>query len=450
MLKPTPVAILSKTALVAVIHFFAVFSLLVPAVFGGVLDTAFGAGGKATVEFPFSSQPNYDSYGFYVFVQPLPGRIVGVGAHRQQGGKGMATGVGIAGLNSSGILDPTFADGGRALEWHGSTLVGLSDAQMLPDGSILRLSQYIQLFGPITTVLRRINADGTLDNSFSPDLRADPSQPLPGKFAVQSDGKIFVIVKSSSTPKFYLIKLNADGTRDATFGANGVKEIPRLNRLPEDAALIGMQVLPNGKIIIAGKAGFANSTLDYNELFLLRLDSNGDADHSFGLLGLVRRSFAGQRVQGHGLIVQPDNKYLITGSIKNPDEDALMLRFTQRGKSDSGFGNAGVAVTDFFPGGTDGLRRAKLSADGKIIAAGFAATPTSAGNTDFLVARFSPNGSPEAHTRTVFTPSQYSVATDVAIQPDGKIVVIGYTNNPNASINGNVFAFARYTNITND
>lgn len=417
--------------------------------YAGTLDTTFGAGGKVTVDFPFSSQPNYDSYGYYTFVQPS-GRIVGVGAHRQQGGKGMASGVGMTGLTSSGALDSGFVGSGRAIEWEDISSIGLSDAQMLSDGRFLRLSTIFRIFGPSpTAVLRRFNADGTSDTTFSPNLSVDQSQPVTGKFAVLRDGKILVAIQSRASNRYYLVKLNADGSRDTTFGAGGVKEIPRINPVAINDWFIGMQELPNGKILIAGLIGFSSASLDHNELFLLRLDSNGNADHSFGRLGLVRRTFDGQRIRAFDLIVQSENKYLVTGAIKNPDEDALMVRFTQRGRPDYAFGNAGMVVTDFNAGGIDGFRRAEPLIDGKIVVVGYAATPSDP-FTSFLVARYSANGNPEAHTRTAFTPSQNSVATDVAIQPDGKITVIGHTTNPDPSINGNVFAFARYTAITND
>lgn len=412
----------------------------------GTLDPTFGAGGKVTVDFPFSSQPTYDSSGYYIFVQPS-GRIVAIGSHRQQGAKGLATGVALAGLTQNGALDSTFANGGRALDWNQASLVGLSDAQMLPDGRTLRLSQFIQTFGPITVYLRRTDVNG-FNESFSPNLNVE-SYPLPGKFAVRSDGKILVIIKSStSTNRHYLVRLNTDGSYDETFGAGGVKEIPRISGI-ENLVVVKMQALPGGKILIAGGMGFATATVDYNEIFLLRLDSSGDVDHTFGGLGLVRHSFGGQRINVSELLVQPDNKYIVAGAVKNPDRDAFMARFSQRGKTDSSFGSAGVVITDFSAGADDYIAGAALTNDGKIIAVGGAPVAPST-FSNFLVGRYSANGTLEAHTRTVFTPSQNSFANDVVIQPDGKILVVGATRNPDAAVSGNVFALARYTAITND
>ena len=422
--------------------------LLFSQAYSGTLDPTFGTGGKVTVDFPFSSSPDYDSNGSYIFVQPS-GRIVAVGNHRQRGGDGITPGVVMAGLTSSGAIDTTFGGSGKTLEWMPNAFIGLSDAQMLADGKIMRLGQFIQLFSTFSARLKRLDANGS-EESFAPDLHVSDSQPLPEKFAVQSDGKILVIIRNgTSTIRYYLVRLNMDGSRDAAFGANGVKEIPRISPM-SDSRIIGMQITPNGKILIAGQSGYSDPTGDYSELFLVRLSPEGYADSSFGRLGLVRRTFGGQRFRASSLIVQPeDNKYIVSGLIKTPDNDALIVRFTQSGRPDYNFGSGGVVITDFTPDGNDLFNGVKLLSDGKIIAVGQASNPPST-FSNFLVAKYSLNGGLESHTQTSFTPSQNSAALNAVIQPDGKILVVGFTRNPNSSINGNIFAIARYTAITND
>lgn len=418
--------------------------LLFSQAYSGALDSTFGTDGRVTVDFPFAA--TYSSDGIYIFVQPS-GRIVVVGRHLQSGPDGTKSGVVMAGLTPLGLMDTTFGGSGKTLDWQPNTSVGLSDAQMLADGKIMRLGQFISIPATFSARLYRHGVNSSTEDFF-PDLHVSESQPIPVKVAVRSDGKILVIIRNTFQNRHYLVRFNTDGNRDASFGANGIIEIPRISSMTE-SRIIGMQILPNGKILIAGHAGYSSSTDDSDELFLLRLSPEGYVDHSFGRLGLVRRTFGGQRIKASNLIVQPDNKYIVSGLIKNPDNDAIMMRFTQRGRPDYNFGNAGVVVTDFTPGGDDSFNGAELTSDGKIIAVGAASIPPST-FSNFLVARYSANGSLEANTQTSFTPSQNSVASDTVIQPDGKILVVGYTRNPNSSINGNVFAVARYTDITND
>jgi uncharacterized delta-60 repeat protein len=126
-----------------------------------------------------------------------------------------------------------------------------------------------------------------------------------------------------------------------------------------------------------------------------------------------------------------------------------MARFTQRGRPDGTFGTGGKVVANFFPAGDDFFNALAISNEGKIIVVGRSPLAPST-FSNFLVARYALDGTLEAHTLTPFTPSSNSSAVDVLVQPDGKILVIGSTKNPDPAVNGFVFAMARYTSITND
>jgi uncharacterized delta-60 repeat protein len=437
-----------KTFFVAFVYLSIALTLLSRETYAGTLDPMFGTGGKVTVDFPFSSQSNYSSYGYYTFTQPS-GRIVGAGIHYQQGPDGLAPGVALVGLTGGGVVDTNY-NGGKTLDWEAITSASLNDAFMLSDGRVLRLSSYFPVFGTRRINLVRINVDGMTDGAFTPDLNINGDIPYGRQLCVLSNGKILVLVEHSSTRRLYLIRLNSDGGRDATFGTGGAKELVRLGSQSDGITFsitTAMEILPNGKIVMAGGMGYSGNTNDFAEAFFVRLDADGNMDHSFGQLGRVRYKFA-NRIYPTGMLVQ-NGRYLITGLINTPDRDTLMARFTHNGRLDTSFGNTGVVVTDFAVDGSDYFNNAALTGDGKIIVVGQAdAVPTTISN--FLVARFSANGVLEAHTKTAFTPAQNSGAQNVSIQPDGKILVIGYTKNPNTSISGNVFAIARYTAITND
>jgi uncharacterized delta-60 repeat protein len=117
-----------------------------------------------------------------------------------------------------------------------------------------------------------------------------------------------------------------------------------------------------------------------------------------------------------------------------------MMRFRSNGRTDTSFGSLGVVITDFEPAGMDAAASMVLSSDGKIRIAGSHGTPSR-----FFVARYSAAGALEESTSFPFTAGQNSSASDIALQPDGKVVVIGGTRNPNAAINGDVMAIARLT-----
>ena len=137
-------------------------------------------------------------------------------------------------------------------------------------------------------------------------------------------------------------------------------------------------------------------------------------------------------------VMQPDGKLLVCGYVWDADADAdvWMMRFTSTGRPDPTLGIGGVVRTDFFPGGTDIALSMALSPDGKIRIAGSVGLPS-----NFLVARYSANGTLEESASIPFAPGQFALANDITIQPDGKLLVVGDTKNPSST--GNMFAIAR-------
>lgn len=413
------------------------------------LDPTFGEGGKVYTDFPFTSSANYTSSGRYVFVQPS-GRIVGVGNHAQPGasGKGNLPGVVAVGLTQAGDVDPGFS-GGKTIEWNGFRAAFLADSQMLPDGRILRLTSYISFgTGAQTAKLVRTTADGATD-SFTADLIVDPHPPwdngVPNviKFSVADNGKIYVLVRAVASLNYYMLRLHPDGSRDNSYGTGGAKLLPALGRL-RNPSFARIFTLPNGKVVLGGTMG--GSSFNRTEVFFARFDSDGNSDASFGRLGVMRHWFGGVPVVVNDMLVQGD-KYVLVGSIQNPDIDLLMVRSTWRGRLDYSFGSGGIVSDDYTPGGTDYAAAAALDANGRIIIAG-EADQDLALPSNFLLARYTLDGVLVDGTQTTFSDTLDAAATNLVIQPDGKIILIGYTSNPNIFVTGNVFAFARYTDMT--
>ena len=148
-------------------------------------------------------------------------------------------------------------------------------SQMLPDGRILRLSQYFGFTSQVVKLVRT-NVDGSVDSAFAPDFSIDGVVPyLPYELSVLSNGKILVLRRTSRNhQRLHLIQFNADGSRDKTFGVNGAKEL----RLPyrhtvqqQESFPFGMEILPNGKILIAGATNYSTNSNNFEGLYLARL-----------------------------------------------------------------------------------------------------------------------------------------------------------------------------------
>jgi len=144
------------------------------------------------------------------------------------------------------------------------------------------------------------------------------------------------------------------------------------------------------------------------------------------------------------VLVRPDGRFVlagVTGTGSGSSAGVALAGYTAAGALDPTFGAAGIATVSYD--GLDYVGGAALQADGKIIVVGRAAV------NGFLVGRFTPSGAIDASfaagdswLTTSFGPD-FTEATDVAVQPDGKIVVVGYTA-LDAGFNDVDWAVARY------
>jgi uncharacterized delta-60 repeat protein len=401
------------------------------------LDNTFAGGGRLTVSFP-DSTTNYSSSGLRIFPQST-GRIVAVGYFTNMTADGQLPGIAVFGLTSAGAVDSTYS---LVADWQSNGFTSLGDAVMYPDGRVLRLSRFFNVVGSSTVRAARTEVNGPDDGVFGSNVNIGTGAGGFGtdkasQIAIRSDGKIVVLIVFNS--EYTLYRLNADGTRDTSFGANGIVRIT-FNKIafPPESAL-EMIALPDGKLLLAGHVPpFSNGS---SNLFLARLTETGNWDKTFGRSGFLQIPFGpGLTGRVQRALLQPDGNILLCGSIANSDTDTWMMRFRSNGRTDTSFGSLGVVITDFEPAGMDAAASMVLSSDGKIRIAGSHGTPSR-----FFVARYSAAGALEESTSFPFTAGQNSSASDIALQPDGKVVVIGGTRNPNAAINGDVMAIARLT-----
>jgi uncharacterized delta-60 repeat protein len=152
---------------------------------------------------------------------------------------------------------------------------------------------------------------------------------------------------------------------------------------------------------------------------VVRLSAGGSPDGSFAN-GAGQVSLPGMS-QGGFLAIQPDGKLIVAGS---DGVDAVVERLNPNGDPDSTFSGDGRAPVDF--GATDAANDVALQPDGKIVIAGSAVSGDAG---DIGVARLQPNGSLDTTfgnggiARVNVTPGD--LGNTLALQPDGKIVVGG-------------------------
>ena len=348
-----------------------------------------------------------------------------------------ATLVPLCAYAAAGDLDPSFDSDGKVV----TNFFGSSDeanaVALQPDGKIVVVGENGTDF-----LVARYNTDGSLDSSFgtggkvTTDFGAeDAAQAV----VIQPDGKIIVVgstVNGSSSGDFALVSYNPNGSLDSSFGGGG-KLITDFGGY-DIATAVTLQ--PDGKLI-AGGISFTSSNL--GDFALARYSPNGTVDLNFGIAGLLRTSFGA--FEGiDALALQSDGKILASGLTANAslsDANFALVRYNSNGTLDTSFGLGGGVTTDF--GGYDEAIDIKLQADGKVVAAGNSGTAGGAyGN--FALARYTSNGNLDTSFGTggkVTTDfGSFDGAEGLVIQPDGKIIATGATG---TTANAD-FALARY------
>jgi uncharacterized delta-60 repeat protein len=147
--------------------------------------------------------------------------------------------------------------------------------------------------------------------------------------ALQTDGKILVGGLAPNSQGFFepaVLRYNTNGTLDSSFGTGGIVAMTESNGAP----VFGLAVQSDGKIVFVAPA-----KLNFD---VFRLNTNGSLDTTFGANGVVSirpLSFSFGQTPG-GLLVQPDGKILLAAGI-------TAARLLSDGEFDSTFGNGGLA-----------------------------------------------------------------------------------------------------------
>lgn len=389
----------------------------------GSLDTSYGTGGIVITPL-VSGQDRINA----VALQP-DGKILFAGSCR---GVTYSDFCALRYL-ANGSLDATFGSGGRVITPIGIDNDNVMATVLQPDGKVLLAGTCSGALTLDFCALRYL-ANGTLDASFGSGGKVitDVGSADDNVRAVilQPDGKVVlggscVVV---NTTDFCAVRYMNDGTLDASFGTNG-KAITSLGSSLETVTSMVLQA--DGKIVLAGDCGGNGFNADF---CALRYLANGSLDANFGTNGKVTTPVGSNDDFSSALVLQPDGKLLHAGYCRIVDinYDFCTVRYNADGTLDTTFGTSGKVITAIGVD-RDYASGIALQPDGKIILTGWCAT--SASNFDFCALRYNADGSLDATFGTsgkVVTPvgsgNTMDIASAVALQPDGKIVIAGYCN----------------------
>ncbi|HQV51664.1 MAG: T9SS type A sorting domain-containing protein [Flavobacteriales bacterium] len=416
----------------------ALFLALGPTTFAqpGSLDASFDGDGKVTTDFG-----SMNAQGASVAIRP-DGKLVVVGTVTNNS----LFAFGAVGYNVDGSLDTDFGTNGKV-----ATNMGLNNASVYAvavqsDGKII-MAGGAYIGSTYVFALARYNPDGTLDTSFGTDGKVTtavgsggPAEV--GSLAIQSDGKIIAAggayedVSQIVSGVFALVRYNPDGTLDTDFGVDGRSTTEFGYNF---ARIRSVAIQPDGKIVAVGVSHWS-PTFD---IALARYNVDGSLDNSFSDDGKLTTDLGYDQGNGNSVVIQPDGKILLAGSIGSGSaSDFVLIRYNTDGTPDTDFGTDGHITTDIAGGFDDTGNSVILQPDGKVLLAG---TSYNAASTDFALVRYNADGTPDPDLGSVgIVITDFNgfddMANSSALQPDGNIIVAGYANDGTDY----AFAVARY------
>jgi uncharacterized delta-60 repeat protein len=305
---------------------------------------------------------------------------------------------GIARLNADGSLDDSFNPGSGAT---GGTLNynGVYCLAVQPDGKVLLGGEFASINGTNLNRIARLNSDGSVDPSFNPGVGANNTVL---SIAVQTNDHTIWIGGSfgtvNGTNRNRIARLNADGSLETIFApATGA-----------NSTVNAIAPLSNGQVLIGGNFTLFNSTARNR---IARLNTDGSLDTNFnpgtGANGIVNDL----ALLSNGEVLAAGNFITVNGTPRN-----FIARLDTQGALDSGFN----------PGGTlDAVVNSMArQPDGKLIIGGTFTNINQISRRH--VARLNADGSLDGS----FDPgsgvdSGNAIVNAVALQSDGKVLLAG-------------------------
>ncbi len=377
----------------------------------GDLDTTFNGTGKVTTQLGAGGGSSFQD----VAIQ-TDGKILAVDSAEGESDLDWA----LVRYLSDGSLDTSFGAGGKVLTPLGAHddlahAVAIQNDGKIIVGGLLTNSNFTR-----TGALVRYNANGAIDTTFGTDgVMTSVNFTVINAVVIQTDGKIVVAGDNATGGYGVVQRFNSDGTNDSSFGSNsntivsfGIGRTDFLNSVALQA---------NGKIIVAGGSQTGNAP----DFAFARLNSNGTLDTTFDTDGLLLVP-VGAGDAAYAVAVQADGKIVAAGY---RDDDFAVVRLKSDGTLDASFDGDGIVTTDLV--GSDVGRDMLIQPNGKIIVAGSNSNVLEA---HFAVVSYNSDGSLNTPFGTdgvvqIDFGSTPEFATALTLDYDGNLVVAGNSTN---------------------
>jgi uncharacterized delta-60 repeat protein len=291
-------------------------------------------------------------------------------------------------------LDNSFGSSGKVVTSLGPNDGFATCIALQSDGKIV-VGGYYDNGSNTDWAMARYNVNGTLDTTFGTsglNIQAIASgDEQINAVAIQTDGKIIFGGYASFTGinRFVVGRYTNNASNDLSFSGTGFS-VQNMGTVQDE--LYGMALQPDGKIVTVG---LVNNGSDH-DIGIMRFTSTGSLDYTFNGSGKVIQPVGNGTDVLRAVTLQADGKILVAGftdidPTSLTDEDFLLMRFNTNGGLDLTFGSSGKTTTQFYPTGVrkDIAKAIAIQPDGKIVVAGYMENAT---DYDYAIARY--NGNP--------------------------------------------------------
>jgi len=221
---------------------------------------------------------------------------------------------------------------------------------------------------------------------------------------------------------------------DPSFGTGGFRDLPA--DIGWSQSGLGLALMPDGRVVVAGASTSSTAVPSW---VVFRTLPDGRPDNSFGVAGTVVSPFPNALPgmtggDANAVVVQPDGKVIVVGTANGgflPADDWVIARYNPNGTLDTAFGNGGFFRYEMPTDRSAWLYDVALQPDGKIVVTG-------SGTFNFAVARLTADGQLDptfgvggVATHDVGPAGSQQYPTTLAVQADGKILVAGWTSTTN-------------------
>ena len=353
--------------------------------------------------------------------------------------------------NGSGLALAIFDSGGQVLHQRFTKVIAgnadwCEDVLVQADGRIVCVG-LTRNFNAARMIAVRYEDDLDIDTSFGVNgvalvnTTADEMEAQSG--ALTASGQIVLggwIDRGASGLNLAIVRLDSDGSVDTSFGVAGLIETQIIN----ESSDVVTDVMHVGTDLLV-----AATSQDLGDFVVLRYDVNGDPVTSFGTAGQVQVDFNGLVDQALSLAMHQGEILLGGGTrsaVQSESNNIGLLRLLSNGNLDASFADAGLLDLGLTGPARTIVQDAAARADGGIVSVFWSGPSFS--SRDFGLIGTLADGEPDPDfgdgglARLDFDNDEDTVEA-VAVQPDGRIVAVGAVK-ASGSTQGTDFGIARF------